>query len=258
MLSAFVTTVSPGGRRARGRLRCRRAPGEPHDGAVVDPAGRLRAMRLFSGWCRAALYRSGSSYITSLATAPPWVRASMRCSSSSCRSRRTVASDTSSRAASAPTSTAPSLASTWRISLSRSARRTRRIYASTSLRARRATPLTTLHDSALVCAEVSETAQEVASQPEAWRRAQRSRPRSPQRFRLRASGSRPSDAARRSTSRRAFAALREAARARRDRRVPRLGVPGGRPTTACSRSAGAARPRRWSGCSETSPAGAPR
>src|SRR5829696_6849845 len=95
----------------------------------------------------------------------------MRWSSSNRRSRRTVASETSRREARAPTSTAPSTARTCRISLRRSARRTRRIYAAFESARQPRKQIDRLLVSALQFAKVSETEQEVASQPDMWRRA---------------------------------------------------------------------------------------
>src|SRR5829696_4400825 len=95
----------------------------------------------------------------------------MRWSSSNRRSRRTVASETSRREARAPTSTAPSTARTCRISLRRSARRTRRIYAAFESARQPRKQIDRLLVPALQFAKVSETEQEVASQPDMWRRA---------------------------------------------------------------------------------------
>ena len=218
----------PAAGRGRSRdLGRRRAAGEPDDRTVGRPGAppRGRSGPSPSGGaptCSAA----GSSYITSLATAPPWVRASMRCSSRSCRSRRIVASDTSEplgqRAdvdGAVGREHLEDLAQPLRSS--HGAEYTRR----PSLRARRSICIDRAHESALECALVSETAQEVASQPDAWRRAAALAPEVA--AVLPAAGERVA-AVGCGTSlyiASAFAALREAGGHGRDRRVPRLGVP---------------------------------
>ncbi len=116
MLSALVTTVTgppaplPGAPLA-GAPRLTRARATsmvvvPPFSATVAPgpmrAAAARPMSRFSGAFREVLYNSGSSCASwALPVAPPRVRVSIRCSASWSRSRRMVASETSSaRAAS--------------------------------------------------------------------------------------------------------------------------------------------------------------
>ena len=72
-------------------------------------------MRCFSDGCFSLLYRSGRSYVTPWATAPPRIRVSICWLASSSKSRRTVAADTPRAFAASSTCNWPAAASVLRL-----------------------------------------------------------------------------------------------------------------------------------------------
>ena len=171
MLRALVTTVIP--RRseiARATSVVVVPPVSPTTAPSATRVAASAAIRRFSAWWRAALYRRGSSYRTSCATAPPCVRESIRCSSRSWRSRRTVAAETPRRSTSAVTSTVPSAARASSTAATRSVCRIEREHTPVVRGSGRAA-LDRMLVRDLVCPGMSAIAQEVESQPACWKRA---------------------------------------------------------------------------------------